>query len=122
MSCDNKLEKFVITKGFDNTFEFVIKADGTTLPMEIQSSDTFTAHVRKLDTGDSVLTKTLSVVDAPAGKVKLEILAADTVDLVPVRGAYEDRFYLRPAYSLVLECSTAANGDFLAKVPYVYVD
>lgn len=122
MSCDSQVNKFTITKGMDNSFLFTVKADGTTLPIAIDPSDTFTAKLRKLQDSTVVLSKALEVVDAPSGKVELTITSAETALLTSLLGAKEDRYYAMPVYSLVIECSTVVNGDFLAKVRHVYVD
>jgi len=121
MSCD--VAKFTITKNLDNTFVFTIKADGSTLPMEIvEASDTFTASLIDLGTGVTSVTKALSVDNALGGKVSLVITAAETATLTGDKGSKTDRYYLRPAYKLVIDCVTTNNGSFLAKVPEVYVD
>lgn len=121
MSCD--VAKFTISKDLDNTFVFTIKADGSTLPMEIvEGTDTFTALLVDLETGTTVLTKSLSVDDALSGRVLLLVTAAETTGLVADKGSKTDRYYLRPVYKLVIDCTTVNNGAFLAKVPEVYVD
>ena len=120
MSCD--VAKFTITKGLDNNFVFTIKADGSTLPMEIQGSDTFVAHLVKLSDNTTVLTKPLVVTDALSGKTSLTITSAETSSLVSDKGSKADLYYARPVYKLVIDCSTVNNGDFIAKVPEVYVD
>lgn len=120
MSCD--VAKFTITKGLDNTFVFTIKADGSTLPMEIEGSDTFNARLITLADDSVVLTKSLVVTDALNGKASLTISSSETDPLVSDKGTKLDRYYLRPVYKLVIECNTVNNGDFIAKVPEVYVD
>lgn len=122
MYCD--VAKFVISKGVDNTFIFTIKQDNSTLPMLIDATDTFKADLVALsDDGIYLANKTLTVVGALAnGKVSLFLTAADTASLVILRGSPADRYYLRPAYKLVIKCTTVANGNFIAKVPEVYVD
>jgi hypothetical protein len=116
-------DKFVITKGVDNTFVFTVKADGSTLPMLISNSDTFVAKLLKLSDNTEVLSKSLSKV-APYtnGKVELVISAAETIPLVGEKGGKADRYYLRPVYKLMLVCNTEANGNFIAKIAEVYVD
>lgn len=121
MSCSS-VTKFVITKGFRNEFVFTIKEDGSTLPIAIKPTDTFTAVIKLLSTGAVAASIPLTVVSAPIGKVKLVISPAIADSLISSKGAEEDRYYTRPTYSLVLDCKTAANGPFLAKVPYVYVE
>lgn len=121
MSCD--VAKFTITKGLDNTFVFTIKADGSTLPMEIDEvNDTFVAYLKTLDDDTTVLTKSLVIEDALSGKVSLTITSAETTPLVGDKGTKTDRYYLRPTYKLIIDCTTTNNGDFIAKVPEIYVD
>lgn len=121
MSCSS-VTKFVITKGFSNEFVFTIKRDGSTLPIVIEPSDTFTAAIKLLSTGAVATSIPLTVESAPNGKVKLVISSSIASSLISSKGAEEDRYYTRPTYSLILDCNTAANGPFLAKVPYVYVE
>lgn len=121
MSCS--VNKFTITKGLDNTFTFTIKADGSTLPMVITPGfDTFSATLTKLEDGTSVLVKALTIEDAPNGKVSLTITTAEAAALESERGSKTDRYYIRPVYKLVIDCVTQNNGNFIAKVPEVYVD
>ena len=120
MGCE--VNRFIITKGLDNTFVFTIKADGSTLPMVIEVGDTFTAYLTELATGTTALTKALVVTDAPNGQATLTITAAENAALTTDKGTKTDRYYLRPTYKLTLECSTVNNGDFIAKVDEVYVD
>ena len=121
MSCD--VAKFTITKGMDNTFEFTIKADGSTLPMVMTAGDTFDASLINLEDGSTAITKAMvKDADLVSGKTSLIITAAETNALVSDRGSKTDRYYLRPTYKLLIECSTTNNGDFIARVPEVYVD
>lgn len=116
------VNKFTITRGVDNTFVFVIKEDGTTLPLALQPSDTFVAYLKELGTDTTALTKSLSIEDANSGKVKLVVTEAEANLLVPRKGTEVDRYYVKPSYKLVIDCSTVGNGDFIAKVNEVYVD
>lgn len=120
MSCG--VNKFTITKGVDNTFIFTIKATGTTLPLDIDVSDTFDARILNLEDGSLVFSKALTVTDALSGKVSLTITSEEATILSSDRGSKTDRYYLRPTYKLIIDCSTLNNGDFIAKVPEVYVD
>lgn len=121
MSCD--VAKFTITKGVDNTFVFTIKADGSTLPMVMTAGDTFSAQLVDLATGATALTKALTKdADLNSGKVYLDITIAEAAGLTGERGTKVDRYYLRPTYKLVIDCNTTNNGDFIARVPEVYVD
>lgn len=124
MSCD--VAKFTITKGTENTFVFTIKADGSTLPMQIvEGTDTFVASLLPLnpsDTTTGIKNRTLTVTSATDGKVSLVLTSSDVSNLVSDKGSKVDRFYGRPSYKLIIECNTQNNGNFIAKVPEVYVD
>lgn len=124
MSCDTP--KFNITKGLDNTFIFTIKADGSTLPMEIVGTDTFVADLVPLDPADTTTGLSGIPLSLPtnllSGKVTLTIGTADTTALVSDKGTKTDRYYTRPTYKLVIDCTTTNNGNFIAKVPEIYVD
>jgi hypothetical protein len=119
---DGLSDKFVITKGVDNTYVFTVKKSESTLPITISGSDTFQATLRNLDDRNVVLTKSLTVVDAASGKVQLEITESETVSMAYSLGDAVDRYYPKPQYSMIIECSTDSDGDFIAKVPLVYVD
>jgi hypothetical protein len=122
MSCD-VVTKFAVTRGQPNNYEFTIKAQGSTLPMVIvDPGDTFTAELIQLSDSSVVLTKSLVIADAANGKVSLLITEVEANALTGERGSKTDRYYLRPVYKLVIACSTTNNGDFIAKVPEVYVD
>ena len=88
----------------------------------VDPGDTFTATLSNLSDGTTVLTKALAIVNALSGKVSLVITSAEAAPLTGERGSKTDRYYLRPTYKLVIDCSTANNGDFIAKVPEIYVD
>jgi hypothetical protein len=121
MGCD--VAKFTITKGVDNNFVFTIKADGSTLPMVIEEpADTFDATLILLSDGSTALSKSLTVTDAASGQVMLTLYEGEVAGLISEKGSQTDRYYVRPTYKLLLDCNTTNNGDFLAKVPEVYVD
>lgn len=124
MSCSGNVanDRFIITRGVDNTFVFTIKQNGSTLPIVVDSGDTFIGILRDLTTDAIVSTKNLTVESAENGRVRLEYLSTETNSMVRDRGGKEDRFYLRPVYSLTLVCNTLVNGEFLARVNSVYVD
>jgi hypothetical protein len=119
---DGLSDKFVITKGSDNSFVFTVKKSESTLPITISDSDTFEATLRNLGSQSVVLTKSLTVIDAASGKVQLDITELETAEMGYSRGDAVDRYYPKPQYSMIIECSTDSDGDFIAKVPLVYVD
>lgn len=114
-------KKFTITKGVDNVYTFTIKEHGVTTPMMINPTDTFIASLIDLDSEMVVLTKPMDV-ESVDGRVSLTIGETETNSLVGDRGKEVDRYYLKPVYKIILECSTEVNGDFIAKVMEVYVD
>lgn len=114
--------RFIITRGILNTFTFTIKQNNSTLPMQIKDGDTFTGYLRSLSDGSVVLTKELTVSNAEGGIVELTLTSQETDSLDDDRGQKEDRYYLNPLYSLLIECETDNNGSFIAKVDWVYVD
>lgn len=121
MSCDST--KFVISRGVDNTFIFTIKQDNSTLPMLIEVGDTFVADLVSLESDEVVIAgRALTIADAANGKVQLDYTKEEVSPLVSEKGSKVDRYYLRPSYKLVIDCSTNNNGEFVAKVPEVYVD
>jgi hypothetical protein len=123
MSCvPNPNHRFTITKGVENEFTFVIKGDGTTLPVAIEQSDSVIAVFKFLNTGEEFFRKNLVVEANTEGKVTLILTLEDVEVFQSRRGKEEDRYYLRPTYSLTLLCNTTAKGNFIAKVDYVYVD
>ncbi len=117
------VKEFVITKGEDNTFTFTIKQDGTTLPMELTLSDTFSAKLIKLSDEVVALNVPLTLdSNLLSGKVYLTIVSVDTLTLDSERGTKVDRYYTKPMYKLTISCDTANNGVFLAKIPTIYID
>lgn len=115
--------KFVITRGVDNNFVLTIKQDGTTLPMELTSTDEFTVSLVLLGTDQTVLTKEATKdANLLSGRIHIVVTKAETDALVVDKGTKVDRYYLRPSYKLVIECATVNNGNFIAKIPEVYVD
>lgn len=121
-NCGKTDVKFTVTKSIDNTFVFTVKADNSTLPIEIQPTDTFKAIFRTLSKGEDIFSKDMTIENALGGRISLTITAEETKKLTAARGGEEDRFYVKPVYSLILDCNTEANGKFLAKVDAVYVD
>ena len=119
MSCG--VDRFIITKGVENTFVFTIKADGSTLPLQIEESDTFSYKLVKLSDDSVDLEGLFTVTNALSGQVTLILSSVDLDTLESDKGSKPDRYYLRPTYRLVLICNTVNNGNFIAKVHEVYV-
>lgn len=126
MACLNE-DKFVISKSLENEFVLTIKQQNSTLPMVIEPTDTFKAKLYRLEdntiamsTEEVIPLMSITVVQADAGKIALSIPNATT--LILERGSKADRYYLKPTYRLSIECDTANNGKFIARVDNVYVD
>ncbi len=112
-----------IVQGIDNSFVFIIKENGTTLPLEILPTYTFNFFLRQLSDGTRIPVKNLTNISNIEGKVELTIPANVTSSLVSERGPKEDRYYLKPTYELIIDCDTgdSANGKFIVRVPDVRV-
>jgi len=104
---------------------FTIKADGSTLPIDV-ATGTFTATLVNLATQAEVVgvTDVTLTKDTPTtnGKVILTIASAVADTLVSERGSKADRYYTKPTYKLIITCANTENGSFIAKVPEIYVD
>lgn len=114
------MSKFVLNKGMSNEYIITIKQNGTTLPMVISQGDTFAAKLMKLSDDTVVSTPTVSVHDANNGKIKMVFSGLDTLDAI--KGDKADGYYLIAGYKLLIDCNTANNGKFVAKVSKVYVE
>ena len=107
----------------DNEFVFTLKQTGTTLPMEIELTDTFNATIVPLDPDVvDTIDIALTTEEAINGKVKLIVDEATADTLTSEKGSKVDRYYLTPTYKIIIDCKTVNNGNFIAKVPLVYVD
>ena len=93
--------------------------------------DTFDAKLITLETGEIVLElgaiatvngSKLTIKDATSGRIELLLTEADIAELIVDKGPKVDRYYARPSYKMVIECNTINNGEFLATIPYVYVE
>ena len=121
--------KFVLTQGSTNEYTITIKQDGTTLPMVIDPTDTFTLKIYELATGNEVLSLNMtthpngqiSVYDAANGKLKITINQIAVDALKVERGDRADYYYAKPLYRLVIDATTVNNGEFLATIDKVYV-
>lgn len=119
--CGN--DRFTLTRNADNEFIFTIKENGKTTAMPIDPSDTFTFKLIRLDDNNTIvdLSSHLTVFDALNGKLRFFITSTEVNTLISQRGAIEDRYYLKPVYSLLIEATTVVNGTFVARIGQVYV-
>lgn len=122
--------KFVINKNLVNEFILTIKQNNETLPMVIDSSDTFEAILYKLSDESEVgrvslvenTNGVIEIYDASNGQILIKLYDALYNTLVSERGTKADRYYLRPTYRLSIEANTLNNGNFVAKLREVYVE
>ena len=122
--------KFVINKNLVNEFILTIKQNNETLPMVIDSSDTFEAILYKLSDESEVgrvslvenTNGVIEIYDASNGQILIKLYDALCNTLVSERGTKADRYYLRPTYRLSIEANTLNNGNFVAKLREVYVE
>lgn len=122
--------KFVIDRGMDNEYIITIKANGSTLGMHIEPTDTFEVRLYRKCSDELVATidmteDTNGVVDvyqAAGGKIRV-LLKQGLVDTLGVsKGEKVDGCYLRSEYRLSVICDTANNGKFTAKLANVFVE
>ena len=122
--------KFVIDRGMDNEYIITIKANGSTLGMHIEPTDTFEVRLYRKCSDELVATidmteDTNGVVDvyqAAGGKIRI-LLKQGLVDTLGTsKGEKVDGCYLRSEYRLSVICNTANNGKFTAKLANVYVE
>ena len=122
--------KFVINKNLVNEFILTIKQNNETLPMVIDSSDTFEAILYKLSDESEVgrvslvenTNGVIEIYDDSNGQILIKLYDALCNTLVSERGTKADRYYLRPTYRLSIEANTLNNGNFVAKLREVYVE
>ena len=116
------MSKFVINKGMSNEFIITIKQNGTTLPMSIEQTDTFVAKLIKMSDSTVAGTLDVQVEDAVNGKIKVTVSSEIASGLEVAKGDKADLYYSKPRYKLAIDCDTANNGKFVAKVEKVYVE
>lgn len=123
--------KFIITRNIDNEYIITIKQDGSTLPMVIDPTDSFTLSLIKLDSDEVIavidnlvatVNGEISIHDINNGQIKVIFNTALTSTLTKERGKKVDRYYNKPTYRLSIEANTLNNGKFTAKVVEVYID
>ena len=121
--------RFVVNKGTNNEFIIKIKQNGSTMPMEISGTDTFFVKFYNLETKELKLSIDMtsgsdgqvSVYNAHNGQILIVLNDSAIADMVSERGDKVDKYYLKPTYRMVIDCNTANNGNFTAKINSVYV-
>ena len=118
--------RFVINKGMNNEFIITIKQNDSTLPMVIESTDTFTVNfynleTQKIEVSVSTADGKVTVYDDANGQILISLTEDEVSAMVSERGDKVDKYYLKPTYRMVIDCDTVNNGKFTAKINSVYV-
>ena len=122
--------KFVIDRGMDNEYIITIKANGSTLGMQIEPTDTFEVRLYRKCSDELVATVDMTedadgVVDvyqAAGGKIRILLKQALVDNLVASKGDKVDGCYPKSEYRISVICDTANNGKFTAKLANVFVE
>ena len=119
--------RFVINKGMDNEFIITIKQNDSTLPMVIESTDTFTVNfynleTQKIEVSASTADSKVTVYDDANGQILISLDKDAVAGMTSERGDKVDKYYLRPTYRMAIDCNTVNNGNFVAKIASVYVE
>ena len=114
----------------DNEYIITIKANGSTLGMQIEPTDTF--EVRLYRKCSDELVTTINMIEDANGVVdvyqtnngKIRILLKQTLvnTLVASKGDKVDGCYPKSEYRISVICDTVNNGKFTAKLANVYVE
>ena len=122
--------KFIINRDMDNEYIITIKANGSTLGMQIEPTDTFEVRLYKKCSDE--LVATINMIEDANGVVdvyqtnngKIRILLKQTLanTLVASKGDKVDGCYPQSEYRINVMCNTANNGKFTAKLANVYVE
>lgn len=119
----------MINKNMDNEYVITIKANGSSLGMQIDPTDTFEVSLYEKCTDELVATidmedsdnGVVTIYQESNGKINI-LLKQKLVDsLVKTKGDRVDGCYPKSGYRLLVKCSTVNNGNFVARIDNVYV-
>lgn len=124
------MTKFIIDRGIDNEYIITIKANGSTLGMQIEPTDTFEVRLYRKCSDELVATVSMTesangvvdVYEALNGKIRILLKQALVNRLVASKGDKVDGCYPKSEYRINIVCNTANNGKFTAKLANVYVE
>ena len=115
--------RFILVRGVTNNWTLYIKARGSLDALKLVKGDSFLAHIRERNTGETVVSSVpLTIGDPEKGEVKLTLTPEHLDQLERDVGTKANRSYLKPHYSLLIEATTANQGSFLIRVEDVYID
>ena len=122
--------KFIINRDMDNEYIITIKANGSTLGMQIEPTDTFEVRLYRKCSDELVTTINMiedangvvDVYEAINGKIRILLKQTLANTLVASKGDKVDGCYPKSEYRISIICDTANNGKFTAKLANVYVE
>ena len=114
----------------DNEYIITIKANGSTLGMQIDPTDTFEVRLYKKCSDELVATINMiedangvvDVYEATNGKIRVLLKHALVNGLIASKGDKVDGCYPKSEYRINVICNTVNNGKFTAKLANVYVE
>lgn len=122
-------DKFIVDKSMSNEFILTIKQDSSTLPMVIESTDTFELKLIKLK--DDFVAGSVTLIPNSSGSIEIEnaangklkvILSDELVNTLETnKGDRADYYYAKALYRIAIDCNTTNNGNFVARIEQVYV-
>lgn len=113
---------FTVIKGKALEFSVLVKENGTTLPLTLDPTDTFTFSLVDKRTSVKYITdKPMTIIDALNGEVSGIISAEESATLPVKKAAAEDYYIPRPNLRLVVKGDTVAQGEMTAFIEDVYV-
>lgn len=114
--------EFTIIKGKALDFAIIVKENGSTLPLVLTATDTFTFSIVDKKTQKKLLSdKAMVLTDLLNGEVGGTISAVESADFPVVISAAEDWYISRPNLRLVISGNTANQGEMTAIIEDVYV-
>lgn len=121
--------KVTLYKGIDNTLDFIIKKNKSTLPLVLTDADEFKVHLIEL--GTNINKATIAMLETAQGQVtitnkgngKISVLFKESLvsSLKSAVGSSPDDFYAKVTHKLLIEANTANQGKFIIALNKVAV-
>jgi len=116
------ITEFTIIQGKALDFIIQVKENGTTMPLALNTADTFTfSLVDKKTMVKYISNKAMLITDAINGEVMGIISAVESTSLPIKRSMAEDGYLARPNMRLVVSGTTLLQGEMTAIIEDVYV-
>ena len=115
--------KFTITKGRAFECQFIIKKNGSTVAIELQTGDTgtFTLSKSGYDACTLLYSIPMTISDGPNGEFTLTLTEEQTGDLPYDVMFGEDGFPPRATCFAVLEIDSIEQGIIIVDLPQIYI-